>query len=321
MSAFSNWMAGPPADAAVAIAPESIAVAVLGAQGANVHVQGYAIEPLPPGALVASLTATNVVDAGAVAAALRSAVERLGGRPRRVALIVPDPIARVSLVRFDRVPARHEDLEQLIRWQVRKSAPFPVEDAALTFAPGAATDDGGREFVAVLARRNIVREYEGVCEAQGMHAGLVDLSTFSVVNLLLASDPVPGGDRLVVHVRPEYTSIAILRRDEMIFFRSLSEADAEALVNVVHQTTMYYQDRLAGRGFREVRLGGLGGNAAALDTIRRSLEERLAVQVQPIDPTRTAALPGRIAASGELLATLAPLVGTLMRMRAEVVRA
>ena len=58
----------------------------------------------------------------------------------------------------------------------------------------------------VLARRDIVREYEAVCEEAGMHAGLVDLATFSVVNLCLAGPTSTAGDWLVVHV-PAYVLV------------------------------------------------------------------------------------------------------------------
>jgi len=57
-----------------------------------------------------------------------SALER-AGRPRRIGLIVPDVVAKVSLVRFERVPSKLQELDQLVRWQVRKSAPFAIEEA------------------------------------------------------------------------------------------------------------------------------------------------------------------------------------------------
>jgi type IV pilus assembly protein PilM len=321
MSAFATWLASPPADAAIEITSEAIAFASLSTRGRELVVQRYAVEPLPPGAVSASLTSRNLVDRRVVAAALETAVKRVGSRPRRIALLIPDVAARVSLLRFESVPARHEDLEQLVRWQLRKSAPFPIEEAVLTCVPGVRTPDGATEFIAVLARRDIIRDYESLCEEAGMHPGLVDLSTLGVVNLCLASEPVPEGDWLVVHVRPEYTSLAIMRRENMIFFRNLSEGDAEALADVVHQTTMYYQDRLSGQGFVQVLLGGVGRTAGALETARRSLEGRLTAAVQPIDPTRMASLTDRIGAAPELLAMLGPSIGTLLRMRTDAVGA
>src|SRR5688500_7831093 len=139
MSVLTSWLASPPADAAVEIAPERVAVAAMSSRGSDLVVQGYAIEPLPAGAVVPSLTSPNVLDRARVVAALRTALERLGSRPRRVALIIPDVAAKVSLLRFEHVPPRREDLDQLVRWQLRKSAPFPVDEASVSYSAGAST--------------------------------------------------------------------------------------------------------------------------------------------------------------------------------------
>jgi type IV pilus assembly protein PilM len=321
MSLIASWLASPPPDAAIAIAPESVSIAMLGSRGQQPTVQGYAVEPLPPGAVAGSLTGHNILDRAAVLAAVRTAVERLGARPRRVALVIPDLAARVSLVRFDRIPARREDLEQLVRWQMKKAAPFPVEEACVSYSPGARGADGGGEFVVVLARRDVIREYEGICDEAGIYAGLVDLATLSVVNLCLASSDAPAGDWLVVHIRPDYTSLAILRGEDVIFFRTRQEDGGEPLADLVHQTSMYYQDRLSGQGFARVIVGGVERTPGDLAAARRSVEERLGIAAEPLDPTRAAALTDRITSSPELLAVLAPLVGMLLRTRRESVTA
>jgi type IV pilus assembly protein PilM len=318
MSLLASWLASPPLDAAIEIAPEAVSIAVLGGRGQNAVVQGYAVEPMPSGAVVPSLTTANMPDREVVVRALRAACDSVGVRPRRVALVVPDLVGKVSLVRFDQTPTRRDDLDQLIRWQMKKSTPFPVEDACVTYSPGA-RGTAGNEFVVVAARREIIREYEGVCEDAGIEAGLVDLATFGVVNLFLSSSTAPNGDWLVVHMRPEYTSIVILRREELIFFRNRAEGDEEALQDVVHQTAMYYQDRLDGRGFARILLGGLGKTPGAVDFARRNLEEHMGAVVEPIDPTSGAALTDRIQPTPELMATLSPLVGMLLRTRREAV--
>ena len=321
MSALTSWLASPPPDAAIEIGPEAVCVATIGGRGRDVHVQRHAIEQLEAGAIVPSLTSQNVLDAPAVVASLRLTLERLGSRPRRVALVIPDLAAKVSLVHFDQVPAKREDLEQLIRWQLRKSAPFPIDDACVTFVPGASGSNGGREFLVVLARRETIQEYEQLCEQAGLYAGLVDISTLNVVNCLLAGGRVPTGDWLVIHMRVEYTSIVIMRGADVIFFRNKPEGDGDTLTDLVHQTTMYYQDRLSGQGFTRVLLGGGGRTGGDVDVARRGLEERLGIPVEPVDPTRVASLGAGAGASRELVARLAPLVGVLLRGRqhAEVV--
>jgi type IV pilus assembly protein PilM len=316
---LARWLASPPPDAAVEITAERVSAAAIGTRAGAAVVQSFAVEPLAPGAVVPSLTAHNIVDREAVRTAVSRAVGQLGRSPSRVALVIPDAAARVSLIKFDQVPARREDLDQLIRWQVKKSAPFPIEDACVTYSHGARAADGSQEFVVVSARRPVIEEYEAVCEGAGLYAGLVDLATLSAINLFLAGAAIPAGDWMLVHMRPAYTSLVILRGADVLFFRSRPEGDEDSLADIVHQTAMYYEDRLAGGGFSRVLLGGGGHTPGAVDMTRRRLEERLQVAVEPIDPTRIVPIADRISSSPDLADILTPLLGVLMRTRAEAV--
>jgi hypothetical protein len=160
-----------------------------------------------------------------------------------------------------------------------------------------------------------------VCAEVKAYAGLVDLATLSVVNFFLGAPGVPTGDWLVVHLRPDYTTIVVMRGGDVIFFRNRPEGDEESIADLVHQTAMYYQDRLSGQGFTRAFLGGSGRGPRAAETACRSLEERLGVTVDPIDPTRGAMLSDRIAASPETMDALTPLVGLMLRTLREPVGA
>jgi Tfp pilus assembly PilM family ATPase len=297
----------------------------LGRRGGAPVVAAHAVEPLPAGAITPSLTAQNVADRRGVVRAVSRVLERLGGRARRAAVVVPDSVAKVSLVRLDAVPPRAADLGQLIRWHVRKSAPFPIEEAQVTCSPGAALPGGGREYVVALARAQVVREFEGICAEAGVHAGLVDLATLSLVNtVLVANGPVPG-DWLLVHVTPDYGSIVILRGEDLIFFRNRAEGTDESLPDLVHQTAMYYEDRLSGAGFSRVVVAGVGAEAGpsvsaatTLESIRRQVEARLGVKTETVDPQRVARFSDRIAVDPELTITMAPLIGALAGAGADV---
>ena len=321
MSLLAAWLASPPPDAAVEIAPGHVSAATMTSRRARPAIQSYAVEALPENAVHASLTSQNLADRAAVIAGLRSVIGRLGSRPARVGLIIPDVAAKVSVIRFEQVPARRDDLDQLVRWQVRKAAPFSIDDASITYSPGVRREDGSAEFIVVLARRDVIKEYEDACAEVGLHAGLVDIATFAVVNLTLASSRTAQGDWLIVHRRPEYTSIAIVRAGDLIFFRSRTEEDEESLADVVHQTAMYYQDRLDGQGFARVLLAGNNGTDNAMDELHQSLEERLGTPAESIDPTTAAALSDRIAAPAHMMNVLSPLTGILLRTRAEAVSA
>jgi hypothetical protein len=212
------------------------------------------------------------------------------------------------------VPSRGSDLQEIVRWQIRKTAPFPIDQAVLSISPGARGADGGSEFVVALSRADVIHQYEQACVMAGVHAGLVDLSTFGVLNSILASSAAPAGDWLLVHVTDTYLTLAVVRDSALLFFRHRGE-DEGTLADLIHQTAMYYEDRLSGAGFARVVIAGAARLPGGADSVRRGLEERLRVNVESVDPRSAAGLQDRIGVSAELLDVLSPLVGMLLRER------
>ena len=203
-----------------------------------------------------------------------------------------------------------------IRTRVRKAAPFKPEDAQISWVEASRLADGGREFIVTLARRDVVEAYEHAVASAGAQAGIVDLASFNLINAVLATG-APAGDWLLVHVARDYASLAIVRGRDLIFFRTRPN-DAEGdLGDVVHQTAMYYEDRLGGGAFSRVILSGVAAaGAAAGEIARASLEARLGTRVEAFDFRQTAAMRDRISAGADLLDALAPALGVLLRERA-----
>ena len=306
----------PPPDVAVEIDHTHVAAARLSWRGGQAVVGAHATEALPAGAVVPGLAALNIPDVALVARAVGRALEQLGGgKPSRVALVVPDTVAKVSLLRLENVPAKAADLREIVKWQIRKTAPFPIEQAVLSLSAGARSADGAGEFVVSFARADVIHQYEQACALAGVHAGLIDLSTFSVINSILASPSAPAGDWLLVHVTDTYLSLAVVRDHALLFFRNRSEEADVTPTDLIHQTAMYYEDRLHGSGFARVLIAGAARLPGGADGIRRGVETRLNIAVESVDPRGAAALQDRIGASPELLDTLAPLVGLLLRER------
>ncbi|MGE5358779.1 MAG: type IV pilus biogenesis protein PilM [Bacteroidales bacterium] len=311
---FRSLFAAARPTVAVGIAPDRVTAIAVARHGDAQVVTAHGAEPLPPGAVEPQLTAGNIADRAAVVAALRRVFERIGQRPSRVALAVPDTSAKVSLFRFEKVPARGDDLEQLIRWQLKKAAPFKVEEGQVSWSRGVALDGGGREFVVVLARRDVVREYESVCAEVGAHPGLVDLASFGVIDAALAATQ-PTADWLLVHVTAGYASIAILRGQDLIFYRNRAEEADGDLAGLVHQTAMYHEDRLGGAQFAKVVLvvgATPRGGTESGDSLRRGLEERLRTGVELLAADRLR-FGDRVSTDRAALDLYAPLMGLLLR--------
>ncbi len=169
-----------------------------------------------------------------------------------------------------------------------------------------------------LARRDVVQEYEALCAAQRRargHRRPLDVQR----DQRRARGRCAGaaGDWLLVNVASDYASIAILRGPDLIFFRSRGADSEGTLADLVHQTAMYYEDRLQGAGFARVMLSGAVGPAAAdVEQIRpQPRSSGSATAVETVDPRAAATLTDRITAAPALLDTLAPLVGLLVRGR------
>jgi Tfp pilus assembly PilM family ATPase len=305
----------PAPDVAVEIDHAHVAAARLSWRGSQAVISAHASEALPPGLVVPGLAALNVSDVPALSQSIARTLDQLGGgKPSRVSLVIPDTVAKVSLLKLEKVPTKSADLREIVRWQVRKTSPFPVEQAVLSISPGASGADGASEFVVALAREDVIHQYEQACLMAGAHAGLVDLSTFGVINSILSSASTPVGDWLLVHVTGTYLTLAVMRDQALLFFRNRGEEEG-TLADLIHQTAMYYEDRLNGGGFARVLIAGGARLPGGAESVRRGLEDRLKVSVESVDPRNAAGLQDRIGASPELLDVLAPLVGILMRER------
>lgn len=276
-----SWLAPPQAEVSIELAPGRLTVSRLGKDGQRLAASSLS-EALPAGAITPSLAARNIEQPQVVIGALKKVIERAGfGQPKRVALVIPDSAARVSLIPLEVIPARPADLDQLIRWHVKKATPFPIEDGVLSFVP-AAVENGNTTFAAVAASRAVIMEYEAIAEGIGADAGLVDVASLSVINSAIATGLAPQGDWLLVCLAPDSTTIAILRGSSLLFHRHRATVDDEPLSALVHQTAMYYEDRLGGTHFQRVVLSG-GASETVRDLAKREIGDRLQTEVQTLE--------------------------------------
>ena len=293
--------------AAIEVRPRAVGAIRLTSQGGRRALGAAALVELAEGVLSVSMSEPNVRDPAAYRQALRSAAEKAGILGvGRVALVLPDPVARVALVPSAQVRARgRSEVDELLRFRLRRSVPFEVRDARLTTVP--AGQQGGEAQLLVGAMlHSILAEYEEPCRELGLEPGLVVLAGPTILERVEAGGPPQ--DRLVVNWDEGYVSLLLARAEGPALIRTLSGAavaSAEAVAREVAQTVLYYRERLGGSTLAQVvlRAGALSAEAASA-----ALEEALGQRPEGLDPWGGFAQADP--ASGQALAGAAALLST-----------
>ena len=168
---------------------------------------------------------------------------------------------------------------------------------------------------AVVARRDVIAEYEAIASAAGVHAGLVDLASFNVMNAVIGAGSATSADWLLVTMAPEGSTLAIGRGADLMFYRHRAAVDEEPL-SVARASDGDVSRGSARRHQVQPRLDLRRQLRQRNRThVRTEIQKRLGVPVEPVDVRAAAELGGRITASTDVLEALAAPVGVLLRDR------
>jgi type IV pilus assembly protein PilM len=301
------WLeAQPHPPIAIEISPERISGARFTRTGS---LDGFAVEALPPGAISPSAVESNIVNASAVRTAMEGVCERLHAKNEDAALLLPDPVIRVFVQHFDQFPRSVKEAIPMLRWKLKKSVPFEVDETLISYMRQAPRE-GGVDVVTALGRLRIVREYEAAAEQSGLTAGVVLSSSLAAVSLLADQRPA-----LLARVSGTSLTTAIVRDGVLCGYRC-TELPAQAallspqtLLEEIYPVAAYYQDTWQ-EGIQSVRVAGLG---ARLPEFVPPLENEFHCEVHSL--LHTAISEGRVSADARPLAEreLEGLVGWMMQ--------
>ena len=179
---FKSILQDPPPELVFEISEAGLSAARTGVK-AEVE-----FRPFKPGTLSISPLKENVIDADDFAQAVRSfAGGPNGAAPARkrkdVALILPDYSVRVTVLDFDVFPSDVKEQMSLVRFRLKRSVPFDVDSAAMSYWVRH-TGDKKREVVAAIAPLEIISRYEAPFRANGMNPGLVGVSSLAALELV-----------------------------------------------------------------------------------------------------------------------------------------
>jgi type IV pilus assembly protein PilM len=251
----------------------------------------YTSRRLATGAVSPSLASPNVLQGEALRQAITSALGTVASNTKDVIAVLPDAAVRVMLLEFDSLPEKHEEVEAIIRFRVKKSLPFDVDHAALSYQRNGG--NGTVKVIAALAPAGVMAEYEAAFRDCGYAPGVVLPSTLATLGMVAAEKPT-----VVVKVDVNTTSVAIVDKESLILLRMIDhpgrpDVSAQELAENIHPSMVFFEDTY-GSHIEQVLVTGL----ADVSRLGAALQSEIGVPVSE--------LSGSGVATGESLGDALP---------------
>jgi type IV pilus assembly protein PilM len=259
-----RWLSDPPPDHFFEIAEYSLAASSPrdGRQQKR--------ERLTERGLTAAPNGPNVTKPQLYSEALPRVVQTQPGRRPTAALVIPDYAARMAILDFEEFPASETEAMALLRFRLRKSVPFHIEEAQVSYA--VQLEQPGRvEVLAVAIAQPVLEEYESIFVNGGYRVGLVLPSSIATLPLC---NTTQKGITLLAKSAGSTLSVLLVQQESVRLVRCLdltsedltSEEEAAGLrgqpvvatvLPLLQQTLAFAEDQL-GEPVRRILLSGFG---------------------------------------------------------------
>jgi type IV pilus assembly protein PilM len=145
------------------------------------------------------------------------------------------------LLDFDTLPDKLEDAEGVVRFRLKKSLPFDIDQSVVSFDRQVAADKSLR-VIAAVTPRTVIEEYESAVREAGYNPGTVIPSMIAALGAVDATAPA-----MIIKVESGITSFAIVDQNQLLLYRALENGGAavtgESLIDDVNTSLVYFEDR------------------------------------------------------------------------------
>jgi len=202
------------------ISSTAVKLLQLSQAGNRYRVEHYAVEPLPPNAVVEK----NIVEVEAVGEAIRRAVQRSGLKVKNAAVAVSGSAVITKVIPMP-ADLTEDDLEGQIQLEANQYIPYPLDEVSLDFEILGPSKDNPEMMEVLLAasRTENVEVRTAALELGGLTAKVVDVEAFTMENAysLVAEqlDVDPDSTIAMVDIGATMTTLIVLRNQRTIYTR------------------------------------------------------------------------------------------------------
>ena len=227
----------------VDISSTAVKLLQLSRSGNRYRVEHYAVEPLPPNAVVEK----NIVEVEAVGEAIKRAVARSGARARHAAAAVAGSAVITKVIPMPG-DLDEDDMESQVELEAVNYIPYPIEEVNLDFEV-LGQMPGNAEMVQVLlaaSRTENVDARVAALELGGLSARVMDVEAFAIENAfsLLADGLSAPRDGIVamVDTGATMTTLNILRNGRSLYSREQVFGGKQLTDEVMRRYGLSYEE-------------------------------------------------------------------------------
>jgi type IV pilus assembly protein PilM len=258
----------------VDVSSTSVKLLELSGSGDKLKVEAYAVEPLPPNAVVEK----NITEVEAVGEAIRRAVRRSGTKNKLAALAVAGSAVITKMITMPSNLADDEMASQ-IELEADQYIPYALEEVNLDFEVlGATENDPDKVDVLLAASReeNVELRMAAASEA-GLACKIVDVEAFALENAFgLLAKTLPSGGMgetiALVDIGATMTTLSVLTDLRIVYAREQVFGGKQLTEEIQRRYGLTYEE--AGLAKRQ---GGLPDNY--VPEVLEPFKESMAQQV------------------------------------------
>ncbi len=191
-----------------------------GKGGTHYRVESYAVEPLPPNAVVEK----NIADVEAVGDTIRKVVARSGSRAKRAAVAVSGSAVITKVIAMP-ASLSDQEMEAQIELEADQYIPYPLEEVNIDFQVMGSSDKNPEMVDVLLAasRSENVDDRVAALETAGLTAAVVDVEAYAMeraaVELLDAFHGSSAQTIAIADVGATITTLNVLHDNRLIYTR------------------------------------------------------------------------------------------------------
>ncbi len=232
---------------------------LVGVRRTGAAVEARARRELPAGVMEISSSAAGIVDADSLRALLEEMLVELAPIPRpAAALFLPDAASRLTVLDFDALPSKREEVRSLIEFRLKKAVPFDIGAARMSYR--LQNSRGAPSVLVAAAAGESVRPLEQLFAKLGLRLGFVSLASASMLNLVSAEEMTLvtklGGSTMTMTAVDE-SAVRLVRSVEAPAEFETTESTLSEWVADMYPTFAYIEDRF-GSPVARLLLAGFG---------------------------------------------------------------